>query len=130
MIDDPHPHPMRRTEDQEPTARLIGHTTKQLAVQVAGGVMIAAIVGAMSAWGTQQIIGVRLEQLAREVQQLRGEVQDMRRDLYRPRYGSGMYRQAGPSPGAAGLLQGNDRPAPPGSYSAPRAGPAGAPWQG
>lgn len=130
MINDPHDHPMRRVEDQEPAARLTGHTTKQLAVQITGGVLIAAIVGAVSAWGAQQVIGVRLEQLSREVNQLRSEVQEMRRDLYRPRYGAGVYRQAGPSPGAAGLLQGTDRPAPPGAYSASRAGPAGSPWPG
>jgi len=87
MIDDPHPHPHRRAEDDAPVVRATGHTARQLAVQVVGGVLIAALVGAISAWGTQQIIGVRLELLTREVQQLRGEVYEMRRDLYRPRYG-------------------------------------------
>lgn len=94
----PTPHPQRRIEDDEPVVRITGHTGRQLAVQVLGGVLIAVAVGAMSAWGAQQVIGERLSFLTREVQQLRGEVQEMRRDLYRPRYGRSLYSTAQPLP--------------------------------
>lgn len=79
------PTPRRRREDDRTTVRLTGHTGRQLATQVVGGVLLAAVVGAVSAWGTQQVLGERLGSLTREVQQLRGDVQEMRRDLYQPR---------------------------------------------
>ena len=87
----PTPHPHRRIEDDEPTVRLTGHTVRQLAVQVAGGLLIALVVAGGSVWGTVQVLGERLGYLTREVQHLRDDVQEMRRDLYSPRYERGLY---------------------------------------
>lgn len=95
-------HPCRRADDHPSVVRVAGYTGRQLALQVLAGVLIAAAVGAMSAWGAQQVIGERLSFLTREVLQLRGEVQEMRRDLYRPRYGRSAlwaYGAGGPPPG-------------------------------
>lgn len=71
-------------DDDTAAERLTGRTASQLAVQVAGGLLLAIVVGAVSAWGTQQVLGERIVYLTREVQQLRDEVQQIRRDLYRP----------------------------------------------
>lgn len=88
----PTPHPHRRIEDDEPTVRLTGHTVRQLVVQVLGGLLIATVVAGGSVWGTVQILGEKVGAVSREVQQLRGEVQEMRRDLYRPRFERDAYR--------------------------------------
>lgn len=83
------PTPHRRREDDRATVRLTGRTGRQLALQVVGGVLLAAVVGAVSAWGTQQVLGAKLEFITREVQQLRGDMQEIRRDMYRPRFERG-----------------------------------------
>lgn len=87
----PTPHPQRGIEDDEPTVRITGHTARQLAVQVLGGLAIATVVAAGSVWGTVQILGEKVGAVSRDVMQLRGEVQEMRRDLYRPRFERGQY---------------------------------------
>lgn len=87
----PTPHPQRRIEADEPAVRITGHTVRQLVVQVLGGLLIATVVAGGSVWGTVQILGEKVGAVSREVQQLRGDVQEMRRDLYRPRFERGRY---------------------------------------
>jgi hypothetical protein len=85
-------------DDDTAAVRLTGHTARQLAVQILGGLLMAAIVGAVSAWGTQQVLGAKLEFITREVQQLRGDMQEIRRDMYRPRFERGGYTAGLPLP--------------------------------
>ena len=98
----PQRYPHRRAEDDRPAVRLTGHTARQLAVQVAGGALIALASGIAAAmattWRQAPVTAERLESLTREVQQLRGDMQDIRRDLYHPRFERGGYSTGMPMP--------------------------------
>lgn len=77
----------RRSEDANPITRATGRSLHQLTLQVLGGLLIAASVGAISVWGTSLVMGERLENLADQLRKLSTEVHEIRRDFYRPRYG-------------------------------------------
>lgn len=96
----PTPHPHRRIEDDEPTVRLTGHTVRQLAVQVLGGLAIATVVAAGSVWGTVQILGEKVGALTHAVKDLRDDVREIRRDLYQPRYNRGVFMTTPDTPEA------------------------------
>ena len=84
--DEPHPSglwlPPRQPDQQAPS------TARQVLV----GLLIAAVVGSVSAWGAQQAVAARLEALSdkmndlrTEMTNIRADMRDMRRDLYGPR---------------------------------------------
>lgn len=84
-----YPHDTRRREsNKSATARLTGLTVQQLAVQLTGGLMLAAIVGLSSSWATQQVMGEQLRVMSHQIEDLRRDVRQMRQDLYAPRYRS------------------------------------------
>lgn len=78
----------RRQADQSAAARLTGLTVQQLAVQLIGGLLLAAVVGLSSSWATQQVMGEQLRAMSRQIEDLRRDVGQMRQDLYAPRYRS------------------------------------------
>lgn len=88
-----HPDPTdihsRRDTDRTPTARLTGLSAQQLIVQLVGGLILAAVVGLLSAWATQQVMSQQLSTLSRQIDDIRADLQRMRQDLYAPRYRSG-----------------------------------------
>ncbi len=69
--------------------RATGHTPPQMARQVIAGLLIAGVVGAVSAWGALQALGPRLVALSDQITDMRAELREMRRDLYSPRYAPG-----------------------------------------
>lgn len=95
-MDDPHD---RRDTDNSAAARLTGLSAQQLIVQLVGGLLLAAVVGLLSGWATQQVMSQQLSTMSRQIDEIRGDLQRMRQDLYAPRYRSGrLEAQALPVP--------------------------------
>lgn len=80
-----HPH----DADQTATARLTGLSVQQLMVQLIGGLLLAAVVGLLSSWATQQVMSEQLTALSRQLDEVRADLRQMRQDLYAPRLRSG-----------------------------------------
>ena len=78
----------RRETDNSAAARLTGLSGSQLVTQVVGGLLLAAVVGLLSGWATQQVMTQQLTTLSRQVDEVRADLQRMRQDLYAPRYRS------------------------------------------
>ena len=78
----------RRQDDKSAAARLTGLTVQQLAVQLIGGLLLAAVVGLSSSWATQQVMGEQLRAMTRQIEELASDLRQMRQDLYAPRYKS------------------------------------------
>jgi hypothetical protein len=87
-------HHGRRETDQSAAARLTGLTVQQLAVQLIGGLLLAAVVGLSSSWATQQVMGEQLRAMTRQIEELAREQRQMRQDLYAPRYKSSALLEA------------------------------------
>lgn len=93
----------RRDTDQNAATRLTGLSAQQLIVQLVGGLILAAVVGlvsgVLSARATQEVMSQQLSTMSRQIDEIRGDLQRMRQDLYAPRYRSGrLEAQALPSP--------------------------------
>lgn len=84
----------RRETDQSAAARLTGLTVQQLAVQLIGGLLLAAVVGLSSSWATQQVMGEQLRAMTRQIEELASDLRQMRQDLYAPRYKSSALLEA------------------------------------
>lgn len=84
----------RRQDDQSAAARLTGLTVQQLAVQLIGGLLLAAVVGLSSSWATQQVMGEQLRAMTRQIEELASDLRQMRQDLYAPRYKSSALLEA------------------------------------
>ena len=78
----------RRDTDQNAATRLTGLSAQQLIVQLVGGLLLAAVVGLLSGWATQQVMSQQLSTMSRQIDEIRGDLQRMRQDLYAPRYRS------------------------------------------
>lgn len=63
-----------------------------LLTQVFGTLLVAAIVGGIAVWGTTQLLEDRLRAVSADIERLRTELHEIRRDFYRPRYGDGADR--------------------------------------
>ena len=79
----------RRETDQTAAVRLTGLSAQQLAVQLVGGLILAAVVGLMSSWATQRVMAEQLQTLSRQLEELRSDVRQMRQDIYAPRWKQG-----------------------------------------
>ena len=79
----------RRDTDQNAATRLTGLSAQQLIVQLVGGLLLAAVVGLLSGWATQQVMSQQLGNLSQQIDEMRVELRQMRQDLYAPRYRSG-----------------------------------------
>lgn len=77
--------PARRDADHSAATRLTGLSGQQLAVQFIGGLLLAAVVGGLSAWATQQVMSEQLTALSRQLDEVRTDLRQMRQDLYAPR---------------------------------------------
>ena len=82
-------HHARRDTDQNAATRLTGLSAQQLIVQLVGGLLLAAVVGLLSGWATQQVMSQQLSTMSRQIDEIRGDLQRMRQDLYAPRYRPG-----------------------------------------
>lgn len=103
-MDDHNPHD-RRDTDQNAATRLTGLSAQQLIVQLVGGLLLAAVVGLLSGWATQQVMSQQLSTMSRQIDEIRGDLQRMRQDLYAPRYRSNGIvgaRHASPLPPVVG----------------------------
>ena len=83
-------HHGRREADQSAAARLTGLTVQQLAVQLIGGLLLAAVVGLSSSWATQKVMGEQLRAMSGQIDDLRRDLRQMRQDLYAPRVRSAL----------------------------------------
>ena len=99
----------RRDTDQNAATRLTGLSAQQLIVQLVGGLILAAVVGlvsgVLSARATQQVMSQQLSTMSRQIDEIRGDLQRMRQDLYAPRYRSNGIvgaRHASPLPPVVG----------------------------
>lgn len=88
----------RRDTDQSAAVRLTGLNVQQLAVQLIGGLLLAAVVGLTSSWATQQVMGEQLRAMTREIEDLASDLRQMRQDLYAPRYKSSALIEAQRAP--------------------------------
>ena len=79
--------PQRRHTDASVLTRATGHSGRQMMIQVLGGLLIAGVVGGISVWGTSLVLGERLANLGEQLRELKSDVNKIRGDLYRPRYG-------------------------------------------
>ena len=86
-MEDHDPHD-RRDTDQNAATRLTGLSGSQLVTQVVGGLLLAGVVGLLSGWATQQVMSQQLSTMSRQIDEIRGDLQRMRQDLYAPRYRS------------------------------------------
>jgi len=80
--------PARRDADHSAATRLTGLSAQQLIVQLVGGLLLAAVVGLLSGWATQQVMSQQLGNLSQQIDEMRVELRQMRQDLYAPRYKS------------------------------------------
>lgn len=79
--------PRRRAQDDSELARVTGYSNvRSLVVNVIGGLTISCVVGAISIWGTQIVLGEQISALSRQLAAMREEIREMRRDLYQPRW--------------------------------------------
>ena len=88
-MDSEHDHLQRRDADSSPAVRLTGLSAQQLAVQLIGGLILAAVVGLMSSWATQRVMAEQLQTLSRQLDELRSDMRQMRQDIYAPRFKQG-----------------------------------------
>lgn len=88
----------RRDTDQSAAVRLTGLNVQQLAVQLIGGLLLAAVVGLSSSWATQQVMGEQLRAMSGQIEELRRDLRQMRQDLYAPRYKSSALVEAQRTP--------------------------------
>lgn len=79
----------RRETDRTVAGRLTGLSAQQLIVQLVGGLLLAAVVGLLSGWATQQVMTQQLSTMSRQLDDMRLELRQMRQDLYAPRFRSG-----------------------------------------
>lgn len=88
-MENEHDHPQRRDADSSPAVRLTGLSGQQLAVQLIGGLLLAAVVGLLSSWATQKVMSEQLAALSRQIDELRLDLRQMRQDIYAPRWKQG-----------------------------------------
>ena len=117
--------PARRDADHSAATRLTGLSGQQLAVQFIGGLLLAAVVGGLSAWATQQVMSEQLTALSRQLDEVRTDLRQMRQDLYAPRLRNSHLTAMAPPPCRSPAAPGDPTPAqsPPTSAPPPGARP-------